>query len=395
VAVVEEPRDRRGARARQAAKALVRTSVPGVLAGAALRRSASGRQRAVAGAALVGLWSVVYARYRQFGKARTAWEYEQLASTNWDAFNRHYNERVPTVEEEFDIWGEYHQHRHEMRYDLVAQEVRRHLPVGGRVLDVGCGSALVADRLLDVAASYVGLDFGGHHIAYATKKLRDRPSALRGHLVRGDGEQLPFPDASFDVLVMSEVIEHLLRPELAVWEVSRVLRPGGVYVMTTNNASEMPLQSPLSHLPAWVEKALGVHRPSLVSMRPWVWPEAVDPELLPAGSPPVYIPHTHHIQAETRRLFEAAGLDTFHFSTFEFPPPQSATARWLERRGEPGKRAVDALELVAQRTPLVNRMGCHLFMLSRKARQPVAVQPPPGIWPGPLSGGAVQSARSA
>ncbi len=333
----------------------------------------------------MGFWSLVHARYRRFGKTRTAWEYEQLASTNWDAFTRHYNERVPTMEEELDMWGDYHRHRHEMRYDLVADAVRDHLPTSGRVLDVGCGAALVADRTLDLDATYVGLDFGGYHINYAAKKHRDIPSTLRREFCRGNGEGLPFPDDSFDVVVMSEVIEHLLRPELAVWEVSRVLRPGGVYVMTTNNASEVPLRSPVVNPFAWLEKALGANRPELISLRPWVWPYPVDRDIIPEGSPDVYLPHTHHIHAETRDLFARAGLDTFHFSTFEFPPPQSATAAWLEKRGELGRRTVDLIEAAARRTPLVGRLGCHLFMLARKERPAVAAAPPPGIWPGPLS----------
>jgi SAM-dependent methyltransferase len=364
----------------------LRPAVPAALLAAALRPSASARQRLVASLSLASFWSVVYARYRRFGKARTAWEFEQLASTNWEAFTRHYNECVPTVEEELDMWGDYHRHRHEMRYDLVADAVRDHLPAGGRVLDVGCGAALVADRTLDLDTTYVGLDFGGYHITYAAKKHHDVPSRLQTRFCRGDGEGLPFPDGSFDVVVMSEVIEHLLRPELAVWEVGRVLRPGGVYVMTTNNASEVPLRSPLSHPLAWLEKALGAHHPRLISLRPWIWPERVDPEIVPEGSPDVYVPHTHHIQAETRALFAAAGLDTFHFSTFEFPPPQSATACWLDRRGELGRRTVDIVEAVARRTPLVSRLGCHLFMIARKSRPAVSPQPPPGVWPGPFSG---------
>ena len=66
-------------------------------------------------------------------------------TANWEAFTRHYNERVPTVEEEFQLWGAYHQHRHEMRYDLVGNAVRAHLPPGGVIVDSGCGSALVAE----------------------------------------------------------------------------------------------------------------------------------------------------------------------------------------------------------------------------------------------------------
>src|SRR5437016_213053 len=155
-----------------------RPALPAALVAAAVRPSASHRQRAAAAATLLGLWTVVYARYRRQGLEETAREYELLRGANWEAFTRHYNERVPTIEEEFVLWGEFHQHRHEMRYDLVADAVRHNLPGGGAILDIGCGSALVADRLLDLDASYLGLDFGGHHVSYAAKKLADIDAPL-------------------------------------------------------------------------------------------------------------------------------------------------------------------------------------------------------------------------
>lgn len=375
-------------RKRELAKSAVRNGVPLALAGAALRPGASRLERAGAIGALLGFWSLIYARYRRGGKAQTHHERELLKGVSWDAFWRHYNERVPTIEEEFEMWGAYHQHRHEMRYDLVADEVRKYLPPGGRVLDVGCGSALVADRIRDMDATYVGFDFGGHHIEYAAKKYADITDRRLGTVfARGDAQQMPFRDSSADVVVFSEVIEHLLQPELAVWEIARVLKPGGVLVMTTNNASEVPLRSPLSHLFAWLEKAFGADHPKLISLRPWVWPWPVDRDLLPEGSPDVYLPHTHHIMGETRAMFGAAGLDTFEWSTFEFPPPQAASAQWLDKRGAPGRKAVDAIEWAAQRTPLVRRLGCHVFMRARKVSGPVASTPPPGVWPGPFSGG--------
>lgn len=373
---------------------IVRFVVPVALLTVLFRPRSSPVARSSAGAGLLAFWSYAYRKYRDRSRAQTAHEYELLGTATLEAFSRHYNERVPTIEEEFDIWGEYHQHRHEMRYDLLARTVREHLPVGGTVLDVGCGSALVADRIADLDGLYVGLDFGGHHITYARDKLSRRPGPLESVVCRGDGESLPFPDAAFDVLVMSEVIEHLMQPEKAVWEVSRVLRTGGVFVMTTNNASEVPLYSPLSHLFAWIEKSVGAERPELISRRPWIWPEPIDPELLPEGTGPVYVPHTHHIFGETSAMFAAAGLHTFHWSTFEFPPPQAATARWLDQRGDMGKKVVDVIEAVCQRTPLVRRLGCHLFMVARKAADPVAPRPPPGTWPGPFSGRR-EAARSA
>jgi ubiquinone/menaquinone biosynthesis C-methylase UbiE len=366
----------------------VRRYVPIVLIAAIVAPRVPRVVRVLAGVLLVLLWAVLYAVYRRAGIRRSRHEWELMRRTSWEAFWRHYNERVPTIEQEYEVWGPYHAHRHDMRYDLVAAAARRYVPDGGRLLDLGCGSANVADRINDLHFDYVGLDFGGPHIAYARTKYADRGGPMRTAFVRGDGEHLPFADSQMDVVVMSEVIEHLLRPEDAVWEVARVLKPNGIFILTTNNASEVPLRSPLSDVGAWLEKGLGATFPSLISHRPWVWPDRIDPDLLPEGSEDVHVPHTHHIQAETRKLFAAAGMDRVRWSTFEFPPPQSRSARWFERRGGIGIRLVDALEAIAQHTPFVRRLGTHVFIVSRKVRDPVADRPPPGVWPGPFSDGA-------
>lgn len=376
-----------GDRTARLAVRLARLLVPLSLLAVATRARSAGARLLGAGG-LLGLWTAVYARYRRGGRVQTAEEYDLLRTASMEAYSRHYNERVPTIEEEFDLWGDYHQHRHEMRYDLVADAVRQHLAPGGRVLDVGCGSGLVADRICDLDATYIGVDYGGHHAEYAARRLDAAGYTLRSAVGRCDGEHLPFPDECFDVVVMSEVIEHLMRPELATWEVARVLEPGGVFVMTTNNASEMPLRSPLTHLFAWAEKLLGARWPSLISRRPWIWPTPVDPDIVSTGEP-VYVPHTHHIYAETRALFRAAGMDTFHWSSFEFPPPQAEFGQWLERRGRAGKQAVDLIEAVCQRIPGVNKLGCHIFLHARKVDAPCAPAPPPGVWPGPFTPGAV------
>jgi ubiquinone/menaquinone biosynthesis C-methylase UbiE len=330
-------------------------------------------------------WLDVYRRYRHAGKQQTAYEWDLLRAVDRGTYRRHYDERVPTVEEEFELWGMFHQHRHEMRYDLVAEAVARHLRAGGRVLDIGAGAVLVGERIAGTPAEYVALEFSARNVVLAKEKFASRRHPLQVRFVRGDAERLPLADASCDVVVMSEVIEHLMRPERAVWEVARVLRDGGVFVMTTNNASEMPCVSPLRNPLAWVEKAIGAHRPELISLRPWAWPASVDADILPPGVPQLHLPHTHHIYEETRRMFSAAGLDTFAWSTFEFPPPQSATDRWLEARGPAGRRVVDLIETVCRRVPFLDRLGCHLFMQARKVREPVAPVPPPDVWPGPAA----------
>ena len=353
---------------------------------ALLARSSRPSTRTASAAGLALTWGTTYARYRARGLEQTRREWELMRTATFEAFKRHYNECVPTLEEELDLWGEYHGHRHEMRYSLVADEVRR--VVSDRpadVLDLGCGAALVADRLADLPLRYVGLDYGDHHIRFAADKHRDGTAGrLRAPFVAGDAERLPFHDDSFDVVVWSEVIEHLMRPELAVWEVARVLRPGGALVLTTNNASEMPLRFPLSDPLAYLEKAIGFRHDRLISHRPWVWPWPVERRILPPDAPDVWMPHTWHKQAETSRMFAAAGLRTVRATTFEFPPPQSRTAKWLDARGRKGRLMADAIEAVCTRLPLVNRLGCHVLMVA--VRTPGgAPTPPPGTWPGPFS----------
>src|ERR671922_2715872 len=75
-------------------KSVLRNAVPAALIAAAVRPGASMRSRAAAAGALLAFWSVIYARYRRHGVRETARERDLMAGVNWDAFWRHYNERV-------------------------------------------------------------------------------------------------------------------------------------------------------------------------------------------------------------------------------------------------------------------------------------------------------------
>ena len=112
-------------------------------------------------------------------RAVTARERELLRTANWETYSRHYNEQVPTIEEEFDIWGEYHQHRHEMRYDMLAAADRSRVSRRRPVLDVGCGSALVADRIAARDATYVGRRLRRPSHRLREGEVRAEPKALR------------------------------------------------------------------------------------------------------------------------------------------------------------------------------------------------------------------------
>lgn len=363
-------------------KSLVRAGIPAALIAALAWPGASGGQREAAAGLLVGYWTFVYGRYRIGGQGGSKEERERLRNVSPDVFRRQYGERAPTIERPL---SPYHHHRREMRTQITGGAVREHLRPGGSVLDIGCRDGLVADRILDTDATYFGLDFAAHRLGNAAKRFAGSLSTLKTEFVRGEAERMPFADTSVDVVVMGDVIEHLIRPELAVWEIARVLRPDGVFILTTKNASQVPHRSPLSHLFAWIEKTVGVDHPGLISRRRWIRPEPLVPGSLPDGSPPIFMPDTQHIMGETRRMLATAGLETLRWSTFEFPPPHSTTARWLEKRGSSGVRIVDVVERIARSMPLVRRMGTHLFMVARKTREPLGSTPPLGVWPGPFS----------
>jgi len=103
---------------------------------------------------------------------------------------------------------------------------------GMRVLDLCCGTGVVAAAAGARGAKIVGLDFSPAMLAEA----RRRHPYLR--FEQGDAEALPFADASFDTVLSNFGIHHVPRPEKALAETWRVLRPGGRFAFTTWAAPE-------------------------------------------------------------------------------------------------------------------------------------------------------------
>lgn len=89
----------------------------------------------------------------------------------------------------------------------------------GRILDVGCGSKPY--RELIPARDYVGMEI-------------DTPDTRAGHTaeVYYDGVNFPLGNAEFDGVLCSQVFEHVFTPRQFLAEIHRVLRPGGVLVLT-------------------------------------------------------------------------------------------------------------------------------------------------------------------
>ena len=98
---------------------------------------------------------------------------------------------------------------------------------GTRVLDVACGSGLVAAAAAARGAMPTGLDFSSAMIAVAQSAYPE----IRFEL--GDAEALPFADGSFDAVVSNFGVHHIPDPVRALTETRRVLRPDGRVAITT------------------------------------------------------------------------------------------------------------------------------------------------------------------
>jgi 2-polyprenyl-6-hydroxyphenyl methylase/3-demethylubiquinone-9 3-methyltransferase len=98
-------------------------------------------------------------------------------------------------------------------------------PGDGELLDVGCGGGLLAPWVRGYR--HVGVDLSAASLAVAAAH------GVEG--VRADAAALPFVDASFDVVVAGEVLEHVTDLDAVVGEALRVLRPGGTFVCDTIN----------------------------------------------------------------------------------------------------------------------------------------------------------------
>jgi SAM-dependent methyltransferase len=105
---------------------------------------------------------------------------------------------------------------------------------GLRVLDAGCGSGVLLPRLADAGGAEVhGLELSPQLCRVAEAQLGARGQVHCGSLLAS----WPFPADYFDLVLMTEVIEHLPNPGFALMETRRVLRWGGRAVITFPNAS--------------------------------------------------------------------------------------------------------------------------------------------------------------
>ena len=153
---------------------------------------------------------------------------------------------MPAPEYHEQLWSEVPPGRPPAQFEARLAFLRRHVPAGARVLDVGCGEGAFAGAIAAADAVVTGIDVAREPL----RRAAERHPGLDLRLVTAEPPHWPLPDVAFDVVWAGEVLEHVA--DTAGWmsEVRRVLRSGGTLVMST------PDHGPLARL------ALGLSRPA-------------------------------------------------------------------------------------------------------------------------------------
>lgn len=101
-----------------------------------------------------------------------------------------------------------------------------------KVLDYGCGSGYGTALISKSCSQITGVDISPEAVAYAQAHY-NAPNLSYLQIERAEAAPLPFPDASFDVVLSFQVIEHLQDVSVYLQEIERVLAPGGRVIIAT------------------------------------------------------------------------------------------------------------------------------------------------------------------
>jgi ubiquinone/menaquinone biosynthesis C-methylase UbiE len=119
--------------------------------------------------------------------------------------------------------------RIDRKFARICALVREQLPCQA-FLDAGCGDGrYLAALAVELPARRAGVDISERILETARHRVE-------ADFRQGNLEAIPFADGEFDLVLCSQVIEHVLHPDTGVGELARVLRPTGTLIISTDNA---------------------------------------------------------------------------------------------------------------------------------------------------------------
>ena len=178
--------------------------------------------------------------------------------------------------------------RIDRKFRRIVELVRAQLPCEA-FLDAGCGDGrYLAALAAELPARRAGCDI-------SERILETAAARVDADLRQANLEALPFDDAEFDLVLCTQVIEHVLDAGLGIAELARVLRPGGTLVISTDNARN------------YVTRTINAPRTAAVAAL-----------RLRGARGRIESPATPYTRATFRALLERGGFSVERLETFRF-----------------------------------------------------------------------------
>ena len=142
---------------------------------------------------------------------------------------------LPTVATQEDV----EQKQHQFNLGVPKNKfISTYVGSGKRILDVGCFTGYCSKAFHEMGNTVVGVDASPPAIRMAQERYKD----LEFYCIDALELTRQFPPDSFDIVVASEIIEHVLDPAIFLKEIKTVLHPGGLLILTTQNSNALHLR---------------------------------------------------------------------------------------------------------------------------------------------------------
>ena len=249
------------------------------------------------------------------------------------------------------------------KYERVRELLASYGSKKGLWLDLGCGFGedviFIAHQ---IAQEVIGLELDEIKLFRANKRLREETPPRQVSFCVGDAVRAPFHAETFDTILMTEVLEHLIDPEKGIESCQFLLKEGGILVLSTPSLHNLGYSlNPLFLLERLVSLLSERILPPYHGLHARFEYDRKKPES-------EYGIHYHFSQKRlrnivTRNRFRILWEGTFEIEVFPYLLVELCSDGNVDRI----RKIIQPIEWVLERTPLLNHFGQHLLLVARKS----------------------------